>query len=80
MFLQVILNSDSVELTSAVLAQLGLKAMALAWLEAALAFSTHRPGQSRQPGPGSGLAWPRPWLLYVQCSIFSYRSVGHTGS
>ena len=55
---------------SAVPAQLGLKATALAWLEVALAFSTHRPGQSHQPGPGSGLAWPRPWLLYVKCSIF----------
>ena len=65
---------------SAVLAWLGLKAMALAWLEAAAAFSTHRPGQSCQPGSSSGLAWPRLWLLYAKCSIFFYRSVGHTRS
>ena len=65
---------------SAVLARLGLKAVALAWLEAALAFSTHRPGQSHQPGPGLGLARPRPWLLYVKCSNFAHRSVGCTGS
>ena len=65
---------------SAVPARLGLKAAALAWLETALAFSTHRPGQSRQPGPGLGLARPRPQLLYVKCSNFAHRSVGCTGS
>ena len=65
---------------SAVLAQLGLKAAALAWLEAAWAFSTHRLGQSHQPGPGLGLAQPRPWLLYVKCSNFAHRSIGCTGS
>jgi len=65
---------------SAVLAQIGLKAVALAWLEVALAFLTHRPGQSCQPGPGSGLAWLRLLLLYVKCSILAYRSVGCTGS
>jgi len=44
---------------SAVPAWLGLKAPALAFLNA-------RPSQSRQPGLGSGLAQPRPWLLYVK--------------
>jgi hypothetical protein len=58
---------------SAVPARLGLKA-------AALAFSTPRPGQSRQPGPGPGLARPRPRLLYVKCSNFAHRSVGCTES
>ena len=46
------------------MAQLGLEAPALAWLEA-LAFSNLRPGQSRHSQLGSGLAWPRPQLLYV---------------
>jgi len=41
-----------------------------AWPEAALAFEYPRPGQSRQRGLGSGLAWPRPRLLYVKCQNF----------
>jgi hypothetical protein len=49
---------------SGVPARLGLKAPALAWPEAALAFSNLRPSQSRQTGLGPGLAWPRPRLLY----------------
>jgi hypothetical protein len=61
---------------SAVPARLGLKAPALAWPEAASAFSNPRPGQSREPRLGSGLARPRPRLLYVKCTIFRYRSVG----
>ena len=56
---------------SAVLAWLGLKALALAWPEAALAFSNARPGQCHQPRLGLGLAWPRPWLLYVKYKFFS---------
>jgi hypothetical protein len=56
--------------TSAVPARLGLKAPALAWPEAALAFSNPRPGQSRRPRLGPGLAWPRPRLLYVK--IFNF--------
>ena len=52
--------------SSAVLAQLGLKALDLAWPEAASAFSNPRPGQSHQTRLGSGLAQPRSWLLYVK--------------
>jgi hypothetical protein len=52
--------------SSAVPARLGLEAPALAWPEAALASSNLRPGQSRHSRLGSGLAWPRPWLLYVK--------------
>jgi hypothetical protein len=63
--------------TSAVPARLGLKAAALAWLEAALAFWNLRPGQSHQPRLGPGLAWPRPRLLYVKCSNFAHRSIGY---
>jgi hypothetical protein len=43
---------------SDVLAQLGLKALALA-------FSNAEPGQSHHSGLGLGLAWPRPWPTYV---------------
>ena len=53
--------------TSVVLAQLGLKAAALAWPEVASAFSNPRPGQSRQTWLSFGLAWPKPRLLYVKC-------------
>ena len=56
---------------SGVLAWLGLKAPALAWPEAALAFSNPRPGQSHRPRLGPGLAWPRPWLVYVKIFKFS---------
>ena len=41
-------------------ADVGLKAPALAWLEAAQAWQNHRPGQ--KPKVGLGL-WPEPWLL-----------------
>jgi len=52
---------------SVVLAQLGLKATALAQLEGALAFSKPRPGQSCHSWLGLGWAQPRPWLcIYVQ--------------
>jgi hypothetical protein len=54
------------QIVSDVPARLGLKAPALAWPEAALAFKNPRPGQSRQPGLGSGLARPRPRLLYAE--------------
>ena len=47
---------------SAVPARLGLEAPALAWPEGASASSDLRPGQSRQPRLGSGLAWPGPRL------------------
>ena len=66
-------------------ARLGLEAPALAWLEAALALSNLRPSQSRHSRLGSGLAWPRPWLLYVitfklyfheQYFVFYYQSSG----
>jgi hypothetical protein len=50
----------------------------LAWLVAALAFSTHKPGQSRQLWPGFGLARLRPRLLYVKCSILAYGAIGCT--
>ena len=49
---------------SAFPARLGLEAPALAWPEGALASSNFRPGQSRQLGLGSGLAWLGP-RLYV---------------
>jgi hypothetical protein len=52
-------------------ARLGLKALALAWPEVALAFSNPRPSQSRQTGFGPGLAWLRPWLLYGNILIYS---------
>jgi hypothetical protein len=58
------------EVTSAVPAQLGLKALALAWPKAALAFSNPGPGQSHESQLGPGLAQPRPWLLYVKCIFF----------
>ena len=51
---------------SGVPAQLGLKAPALAWPEVALAFLNLRPGQSCHSQLGPGLAWLRPWLLYVK--------------
>ena len=65
-----------------VLARLGLKAAALAWLEVASAFSNPRPGQSCQTWLGSGLAWPRPRLLYVNfVTIFFFFlfPLGHRG-
>ena len=51
-------------------ARLGLEAPALAWLEAALALSNLRPGQSRHSRLGSGLAWPRPRLYMKKYFIF----------
>ena len=53
-------------------AQLGLKALALAWLEAALALSKLRPGQSCHCWLGSSLAWPRPWLLAYKYLYFYF--------
>jgi hypothetical protein len=53
-------------------ARLGLKAAALAWPEPALASSNLRPGQSRHSRLGSGLAWPRPWLLYASEKYFIF--------
>jgi hypothetical protein len=44
-------------------ARLGPKAPALAWPEAALAFSRPGPGQSPHSRLGPGPAWPKPWLL-----------------
>jgi hypothetical protein len=52
---------------SAVLAQLGLKATALAWPEAALAFLNLRPGQSHQPRLGLAQA-----AAFV-CKMFKFR-------
>jgi len=46
--------------TSVLLAWLGLKAMALAWLEVALAFRNPRPGQSHCSGLGP--AWATAFL------------------
>ena len=53
-----------------VTARLGLKAGALAWLEPAPALSNLRPSQSRRSRLGSGLAWPRPRLLYIVLFYF----------
>ena len=56
----------SIVLTSAVPARLGLKALALAWPEVALASSNTRPGQSIKHG--LALAWPglgQGFLVYV---------------
>ena len=50
----------------AVLARLGPKATALARPERASALNILRPSQSRYVWPGSGLAWPRPRLLYEE--------------
>ena len=44
-------------------AQLGPKAMALAWPLAALAFQIDQPSRSQLSWLGSGLAQPEPWLL-----------------
>ena len=63
---------------SVVPARLGLKAPALAWPEPALAFSNPRPSQSRQTRLGSGLAWPRLWLLYIIYVIYIYILLVHT--
>ena len=46
-----------------VLAQLGPKARALAWLEGAQAFSKLGPGQKPPCQLGFGLAWLKPQLL-----------------
>ena len=54
------------------LARLGLETLALAWPEAALALSNLRPGQSCHSRLGSGLAWLRPWLLYVKAKKARY--------
>jgi len=51
------------EIPSAVPAQLGLKAPALAWPEGALAFQNPRPSHGSWLQLGHGLAWPRPGLL-----------------
>ena len=48
----------------AVPAWLGPGALALARPERAPALGIIRPSQSRRVWPGSGLAWPRPGLLY----------------
>jgi hypothetical protein len=50
-------------LGSAVPARLGLKALALAWPEGALAFQNPRPSHGSWLRLGHGLAWPRPGLL-----------------
>ena len=55
-------------LNRAVPAQLGPEALALARPERALALNIVRPSQSHFLWPGSGLAWPRPGLLY--CMIY----------
>jgi len=51
---------------SVVPAWLGLKALALAWPQMALAFSNIRPGQSHHSQLGPGLAQPWLWLLYMK--------------
>jgi hypothetical protein len=43
--------------------RLGLKAPALAWLEAARAWQNHRPGQKPKVGLGLARLWPEPRLL-----------------
>jgi hypothetical protein len=43
--------------------RLGLKAPALAWLEAARAWKNHRSGQKPKVGPGLAWLWPKPRLL-----------------
>jgi hypothetical protein len=54
------------QLVRAVPAWLGPKAPALAWPERAPALNIVRPSQSHKVRPGSGLAWPRPGLLYEE--------------
>jgi hypothetical protein len=55
--------------TSDVLARLGLKAAALAWLLTAQAVRNVRVGQSREWW--LALAWlrPKPWPVRVKCAI-----------
>ena len=62
---QVMLEGDR---NSDVPAWLGLKALALAWPEMALACSDPILGQSCHSGLGLGLAQPRLQLVYVQTS------------
>ena len=57
--------SHPVVVPRVVLAQLGLKAAALAWPGVASACSIPRLGQSHQLWLGSGLAWAGLWLLYA---------------
>jgi hypothetical protein len=61
----------------AVPARLGPKALALAWPERALALNIVRPSQSHYVRLGSGLAWPRPGLLY-EVNDTQPRDVYHT--
>ena len=44
---------------------LGLKAPALAWLEAAWAWQNHRPGQKPKEGLGLAWLWLRPGLFDI---------------
>ena len=53
-------------------ARLGLEAPALAWLEAALALSNLRPGQSRQSQLGSGLAWAQAAAFVSNCIVYIF--------
>ena len=61
---------------SAVPARLGLKALALAWPEGALAFQNPRPSCGSRLRLGHGLAWPRLGLLqqipYLVCAHYCY--------
>jgi hypothetical protein len=61
---------------SDVLAQLGPKAVALAWPEPALAFSRAGPSQSRHSWLGPGPAWPKPQLLAHILIKFLHQIVG----
>jgi hypothetical protein len=62
--------------SSDVPARLGPKAAALAWPEAALAFSRAGPSQSHHSRLGLGPAWPKPRLLAHILVKFVYHVVG----
>src|ERR1700736_6142063 len=62
-------QSTSQSLSSDVPARLGLKAMALAWLSTAQAFTILRPGQSRQSWLALAWPWPEPRPEYGKCKI-----------
>ena len=58
--------------------RLGLKAPALAWLEAARAWRNHKPGQKPKVGLVLAWLWPRPgpithiWEIYIYYNTYEH--------